>query len=179
MQSRVDLESRDRAVSNVIGVVLVVGITVVLASFSAVYLMGIGQSVEQPPDNVRLATSYDDSHTGNGETLSIEHRAGNDLDAAKVHIRVKGATTTGSPPADVELTSTFASQVGSDDRFQSGETIVLDKTDFQQVGGGPVSPSLDLGDAEVRLVWRSNKDTTSSYTIYTCKVEYPDCSNRD
>lgn len=171
---------RDRGVSNLIGVILIVGITVVIASFSAVYLLGLGSSVENPPDNVRLETTYDNSHTGTGETLTIEHKAGDDLEAAKVRIDVDDARTSGAPPADVELTSDFATEAGSDDIFRSGETIVLDRTDFQRAGGGSVAPEyVDFSDAEVRLIWRSNKEATSSYTLYVCDVAYPDCENRE
>lgn len=179
MSTHGELPGSDRAVSTVIGVILVVSITVLLASVAAVTVLDTGQSLEQPPDNVRFATTYDDTHAGNGESLTIEHRAGDDLESAKVHVRVEDATTTGSPPTDVELTTDFATLAGSDDTLKAGETITLDKTDFQQVGGGTVPPYLDLSDAEVRLIWRSNKEATSSSTIYACTVEFPDCENRD
>lgn len=169
---------RGRGVSNVIGVILVVGITVVLASFAAVYLLGLGSSVEQPPDNVRLETSYDDAHAGDGEVLTIRHEAGNDLQAAQVSIDVDGAAVTGG--GDATPTTDFAAEVGSDDVFRSGETIELDRTDFARSGGGAIAPQyLDLGDAEVRLVWQSNAEATSSHTIYVCDVAVPDCENRE
>jgi FlaG/FlaF family flagellin (archaellin) len=179
METHGALPESDRGVSNVIGVILVVSITVLLASVAAVTVLDIGTSVENPPDNVRFATTYDDTHAGNGETITIEHRAGDDLEAAKVALRVDDARTTDSPPTDVELTSDFATLVGSDDILRAGESITLDKTDFQQAGGGAVSPYLDLGDAEVRLIWRSNEEATSSSTIYACSVEFPNCENRD
>lgn len=179
--ARRDVESAgDRGVSNVIGIILVVGITVILASVVAVNFVTLGDSAEQPPDNVRLSTDYDNEHAGEGEILTLEHRSGDDLEAAKVHLDVDGATTTGGSPVDVELATTFADEVGSDDIFRAGETIVLDRTDFERVGGGSVSPDhLDLSNADVRLIWQSSAEATSSSTIYHCEVEYPDCANRD
>ncbi|MEF8827175.1 MAG: hypothetical protein V5A27_12680 [Halapricum sp.] len=121
----------------------------------------------------------EDEHVSIGEALGLEHRSGDDpLETAKVHIDVVGATTTGGPPVDIELNTTFADEVGSDDVFRAGESIVLDRTDFQRVGGGSVAPDfLDLSDADVRLIWRSSAEATSSSTIYHCEVAHPNCEN--
>ena len=170
----------NRGVSNVIAVVLVVGMTVVLATVAAVGVTGLGGGVEKPPDNVRLSTDYDDDHAGDGETLTLEHQSGDTLAAAKVRFDVDGATTTGGSPVDVVLDTTFADEVGSDDVLRAGESIVLDRTDFETVGGGNLtSIHLDLSDADVRLIWRASAEATSSSTIYHCDVEHPDCANRD
>ena len=167
----------ERGVSNVIGIILVVGITVILASVVAVNFVGMGNSVEKPPDNVLLSTDYDDQ---GDDVLTIEHRSGDELDAAKVRIDVDGAKATGGSPVEVELITDFASKVGSDDIFRSGETIVLDSSSFQRVDGTAIgSDQLDLSDADVRLIWKSSAEATTSDTLYHCDVEHPNCENRE
>ncbi|UIP01549.1 type IV pilin N-terminal domain-containing protein (plasmid) [Halobaculum sp. CBA1158] len=71
----------DRAVSPVIGVILMVAITVILAAVIGSFVLGLGNSVQQTAPNANYDLSYNDTgvtatHTGgdtipSGETVAL------------------------------------------------------------------------------------------------------------
>ena len=50
-------EDRGGFLSNLIGIVLIVGITVVLVSFAAIFLTGLRDEVDEPPETPSSSTS--------------------------------------------------------------------------------------------------------------------------
>ncbi|MFB6297956.1 MAG: type IV pilin [Salinirussus sp.] len=77
----------ERAVSPVIAVVLLVGVTMVLAAVVATFAFGYEDHLERVP---RAAFSFD-QHDG---TVTVTHQGGSTLDANNVDIRVDGTTVT-------------------------------------------------------------------------------------
>ncbi|QZX99863.1 type IV pilin [Halobaculum rubrum] len=77
----------DRAVSPVIGVILMVAITVILAAVIGSFVLGLGNSVQQTAPNANIqfdfnATNVTATHTGgdtipSGETLTLNASASN------------------------------------------------------------------------------------------------------
>jgi archaeal flagellin N-terminal-like domain len=75
------LLTEDRAVSPVIGVILMVAITVILAAVIGTFVLGLGQNVQSTPnasfdfDFNTTNTSVNVTHTG-GDTITTEARSG-------------------------------------------------------------------------------------------------------
>jgi FlaG/FlaF family flagellin (archaellin) len=160
-----------RGLNNLIGIVLIAGITVVLVSFAAVFRTGLRDEVDEPPETLSTGTEYDDLQRGNGEFPNITHRAGANLEAEEVHIDVNVATTAGSPALDLEIA---AGTVPS--TFVSGDTLVLDERDFRTPGAGPDSGEhVDMSDPTVRFVYTASESADSTQTGYRCEVEFTDC----
>jgi flagellin-like protein len=132
----------DDAVSPVIGVILMVAITVILAAVIASFVLGLGDSTSTTPsasfdfDYDRGDTSTDDSF-GTGVTngdgiLTITHESGDSIEAAQLDI-------TGSTPAgDVNLVDNSGDFSSSDDvsagttfsvRMDNSDTIRIIYTD--------------------------------------------------
>ncbi|MHB9288741.1 type IV pilin [Halobacteriales archaeon Cl-PHB] len=162
----------DRGVSQVIGVVLLVAITVVLAGTIAALVLGFGGSNPSQSPSFADDTSFDDRLGGNGQYLNVTHDGGAKLDPDHVRLAVDGATV--SPGgADATLASNvFASQVGSE--FVATDTLVVDRRAFSNVGA---NEHVDLTGATVRLVY-SPGEAEETAIIYECDVAYPDCETR-
>lgn len=89
----------NRAVSPVIGVVLMVAITVILAAVMGSFVLDMGQSVQQTGPMVSLTVKdaqadYDPTaDTGLDDFIVIEHQSGDDLDADSLRIIVRNESS--------------------------------------------------------------------------------------
>lgn len=87
------LRNSDRAVSPVIGVILMVAITVILAAVIAAFVLGFGADTDAPP---QASLSLDQD----GDNLTIAHTGGEDVDLENVYLR--GVATNSSPVAELD-----------------------------------------------------------------------------
>jgi flagellin-like protein len=99
-----------RAVSPVIGVILMVAITVILAAVIATFVLGIGDSTEATP-TAQFGFDYD------GSTVTVTHEGGDTIDSARLNITGPGNVTS-SFTGDVTAGSS-----GSMNNVSQGETI--------------------------------------------------------
>lgn len=152
--------TQDRAVTPVIGVILIVAITVILASIVGVYALDLGSGISEgnPP-----AMSFDFNYktSGGSDSLNVTFEAGDKVDAERLELVVSGAQD-----ADNNGRYAFTDDAGlnaDSGTFESGESVTLNET---ITGNSP----LDLGEATVRVVWTSqntNPDATRSATVAT------------
>jgi len=100
----------DDAVSPVIGVILMVAITVILAAVIASFVLGLGDQ-NNPAPTADFNFDYQNSSSGSDD-LTITHGDGDELDASTVFIRGDGLTgiSSTSPPtwANIESGGTVA-----------------------------------------------------------------------
>lgn len=84
-------DESDRAVSPVIGVILMVAITVILAAVIGSFVLGIGGDINETPQ-VRLGVSDNASVTltnSDGEgVLDIEHQGGDTIAKSDLNVKV-------------------------------------------------------------------------------------------
>jgi len=71
-----------RGVSPVIGVILMVAITVILAAVIAVFVLGVGDSINDPAPNADFDTEYNTT----GENVTITHNGGETVDVARLSV---------------------------------------------------------------------------------------------
>ncbi|WP_336135551.1 type IV pilin N-terminal domain-containing protein [Natronomonas amylolytica] len=134
----------DDAVSPVIGVILMVAITVILAAVIGTFVLGLGDQVQQTAPNAQFSWDYDSSGGAGGEgEVVVTHDGGDGITASQISV-----AGTGIVPADgdqwQDLTDTSESS-GSSVTAGSSATIGVDSTD-----------------AEARLVWNSESGDQSS-----------------
>lgn len=171
-----------RGASTVIGVVLIVAITVLLAGAAATFLMGLGGTESAVAPSFADSTTYGDRFSANGHYLNVTHESGQPLSTDHVRLQVRGATAydTGSGSRQAaELDEDLEHYVG--DAMKSADEISLDRRDFVRDGGADLTGSwhLDLGDATVRLIWEEDPDHGGeSAIVYECEVAAPDCAGR-
>ena len=84
MQLKNIRSGEDRAVSPVIGVILMVAITVILAAVIGTFVLGLGDSVESAPSTQLSVESPD------GDDLIISNDGGDALDPNEINITVDG-----------------------------------------------------------------------------------------
>ncbi|MFB6301345.1 MAG: type IV pilin [Haloferacaceae archaeon] len=126
----------DRAVSPVIGVILMVAITVILAAVIGTFVLGLGQNVQSTPQ-ASFAFDFDASDT----TVNVTHTGGDTLE--------KGENT-----GQVQLVSTAGTSKewlpGADDNstIDAGTTF----NGYNYSSGG----------ATVRIVWSSTNNESSA-----------------
>ena len=89
------LFTEDRAVSPVIGVILMVAITVILAAVIGAFVLGLGGDVDETPQ-ASLTFELDDGN------VTIEHRGGDTLDGDDLNIIVDGTNQTDNFDLDGE-----------------------------------------------------------------------------
>jgi flagellin-like protein len=78
-------EQDENAVSPVIGVILMVSITVILAAVIGTFVLGLGENLQQTSPN----TNFDFDYTaGNDATVDITHTGGDSIDADKNTLKV-------------------------------------------------------------------------------------------
>ncbi|MDQ2053187.1 type IV pilin N-terminal domain-containing protein [Halobellus sp. H-GB7] len=72
----------DDAVSPVIGVILMVAITVILAAVIGSFVLNLGQGVQQTAPQASFGFDYNTSANGN---VTITHETGDSIDAARLN----------------------------------------------------------------------------------------------
>lgn len=80
----------ETAVSPVIGTILLVAITVILATIIGVFAVGLGEQAQTDVPNVDFDYDYDDSAPPD---VTITHERGQEIDAGQ--LEVQGASPTG------------------------------------------------------------------------------------
>ncbi|ADQ66484.1 flagellin-like protein [Halogeometricum borinquense DSM 11551] len=154
----------DSAVSPVIGVILMVAITVILAAVIGTFVLNLGGSVSQTTPQASFGFDFDDD--ASGDNVTITHETGDTIETDRLALK-------SSVAVDVATSLSSVSNTGSDQTtneaftepgsgsFQSGETVGAGDTLY--AGGG-----MDLNGEDFRVVWNSqtgeNSATLSEYT---------------
>ncbi len=132
----------DRAVSPVIGVILMVAITVILAAVIGTFVLGLGDQVQETAPNAQFSASM------SGDNLTFTHEGGDSIDAERLTF-VGSGMSDGDEPWDNVSTST--------DTVRAGSSATLNQSDHIETSG------------EVRLVWEAEEGGSSTtlrtYTI--------------
>ena len=142
----------DRAVSPVIGVILMVAITVILAAVIGTFALGLGTTQDTAPQST-WETAYTD---GPPDTLTLTHASGDPMEATRLSVVISGSTTTGANGKH-RLTNAPFSMTGE---VAAGTEVAVDDS---------VASGLDLSEATVRLVWEDEDtdDQADSATLAT------------
>ncbi|QSG11301.1 Pilin/Flagellin, FlaG/FlaF family [Halapricum desulfuricans] len=127
-----ELFTDDDAVSPVIGVILMVAITVILAAVIASFVLGLGDTTNTTPQ-----ASFDFEYNSSGSNnVTITHETGDTLDVDQVTVTVDGVDADTQFPSDVS----------------AGSSIEISSSDGTNITGGET----------VRIVWESSGGDSSS-----------------
>lgn len=133
----------DEAVSPVIGVILLISITVILATIIGSLVLGLAPSQNAPPS---VTFAFD----GNASELTVSHDGGDPVDADAVVFRGEAI---GNP-----TTATWSS-LSSETRVETGDSVTLEDT--------PSAGGLQQGD--LRVIWQP-EDESAGATLGTHPV---------
>jgi len=125
----------DRAVSPVIGVILMVAITVILAAVIGTFVLGLGDSLgdNQPTAQLNADIDYD------SENVTIEHSGGDSIESGELRVVVN------IDGSEIESNSNY------DSRLSVGDTITGSIADGSGTGG-PAAGS----EVRIRVIHQSS-----------------------
>lgn len=147
----------DDAVSPVIGVILMVAITVILAAVIASFVLGLGDQAQQATPQASFSFNYDES-TGPADqgVVTITHDGGDTIDGNTLYVR-------GSGFADGDS--------GSDDWNSTGGINIVSENSTQawsgHTGESEITAGLDIkaaanNDYDFRIVYESQEGDNSA-----------------
>lgn len=120
------LREDDRGVSPVIGVILMVAITVILAAVIGTFVIGLGDNIEDAPQAQLVIDAVDN------ESVSIEHNGGDSINGESLVLVVDGSTTEFEFEGEFsvgnseEVNLTDSETVGDDNTVEEGSTVEID-----------------------------------------------------
>jgi FlaG/FlaF family flagellin (archaellin) len=155
------LHDSDDAVSSVIGVILMVAVTVILAAVIATFVLGIGDGVSNTAPQASFEFNYEQNGGGSDE-LAITHSAGDTIAGENLNVTSTGAKTEDDDSASVG-TDVFTGTI------EAGTTATVNNTTFKRDSdskvlsdaGGPDS-KLNLSAATVRVVYIDSSSDSSA-----------------
>ena len=106
----------DRAVSPVIGVILMVAITVILAAVIGTFVLGLGDSLGDNQPSAQLNVDFDGD-----ETVTISHNGGDALNINDLRVTVEGDDVD-DPFDDLES-----------DQFRVGDSVSFNPTETGEI----------------------------------------------
>jgi flagellin-like protein len=155
------------AVSPVIGVILMVAITVILAAVIGTFVLGLGQGVQSAPQaQFTIETANLNDGTPDNDAFTITHDGGDTIESDNLDIVVDGdavyedgsINTAGQPVTDSATIGLVENEWGTEINAGDGQDIVED--------GG--AGTLIDEDKTVRVIWQSaNSDKTQTLAKFT------------
>ena len=79
--------TEEDAVSPVIGVILMVAITVILAAVIATFVLGLGEQISATGPTASFDFEYDEDAGGGTGDLTVTHTSGNTIEAQNLYLR--------------------------------------------------------------------------------------------
>jgi flagellin-like protein len=140
----------DDAVSPVIGVILMVAITVILAAVIASFVLGLGEDAASTTPQASFSFDYSNTTSGN-DALEVTHESGDTIDGSNVGATVTGAENDGSGSPTYDGANLFGS-----DEVSAGSTGTIDDNAFSGVN------QLSLAPATVRVTYNDPSNDQSS-----------------
>lgn len=131
----------DSAVSPVIGVILMVAITVILAAVIATFVLGLGEQISQTTPQASFSSDYEEGvHTGDGDNkegmLTLTHDGGDSIKAQNLYVR-------GTPDDDGVWHDQSGTSIGSTEMVSAGSSVDVDvdadstvRVVYESSGGG-------------------------------------------
>jgi flagellin-like protein len=153
----------DDAVSPVIGVILMVAITVILAAVIGTFVLGLGDQVSNTSPQASFTFDLDDNADydgdGNqeGDVLSITHDGGDKIEQTQLSVvsDVDGDLSKSEPSTSTGLPGSNSSETFSSAGYTS--EITAGSTAYWYTGDGSGAGSdVELNGATVRVTWASS-----------------------
>jgi flagellin-like protein len=151
----------DDAVSPVIGVILMVAITVILAAVIGTFVLGLGDQVQSTSPQASFNFDYTNNTGDNTDSLTVTHDGGDSIPSGQLNASISGVTdsqTNGGTAANFGTDAATGANGG--DLFDSGDVTAgtsdtLDGADFQ-------TTQAKFDEATVRVVWQSESGENSA-----------------
>ena len=149
-----DENDGSRAVSPVIGVILMVAITVILAAVIGTFVLGLGENVNSTPQ-VSFDFETNETTTGTIDQITITHNGGDSIDVNRLNVTGGVADIEGSNDKPIAFTDDDISDFTSGDTLSAGDQLLIDSSTTN------ISINGEEGDV-VRIVYKTEGGGSSS-----------------
>ena len=116
------LFSDERAVSPVIGVILMVAITVILAAVIGTFVLGLGDDLQDTSPTASFNFEYEDND-GSNDDVTVTHAGGDTIDGALLSVTADGTELTMDSDWSSEVSAGSSAVAESDGNDWTGETV--------------------------------------------------------
>ncbi|GGC48583.1 type IV pilin [Haloferax sulfurifontis] len=144
-----NLFNDDSAVSPVIGVILMVAITVILAAVIGTFVLGLGDQVSETSPQASFSFDFanDVSDSNTAAQLVITHESGTSISADRLTVTVDGTGVAADTTDDYSFSSEFPDDV------EAGSSATVEKD----------AAGDDVWEGEsIRVVWTSESGSSSA-----------------
>jgi flagellin-like protein len=163
-----DLVTDDDAVSPVIGVILMVAITVILAAVIGTFVLGLGGSVQQNAPQASFTFDFKDVSSGNADTLTVTHDGGDAIAEARISVSASGAIKADAQNGSWSSASTGSSIAADDFNNPPGELTAGTTFYVRNDNSGSPGSNVDLSDDTIRITWNSqNGENTATLAKFS------------
>lgn len=156
----------DRAVSPVISTILMVAIVVILAATISVFVLGLGEDIQDPAPNVAQSSGELITQDGfDGGIVRITHIAGDSVNVENIEITVDATDSCSERARIVNLPSTavnFGFDGFSDENLQNGDDSFISK--------GNSFSTWDAG-----VLHETNENTFSAGSYFEFRITGGEC----
>jgi flagellin-like protein len=132
----------DDAVSPVIGVILMVAITVILAAVIASFVLGLGDQAQQATPQASFSFDYEEN-----TEVTVTHDGGDTIQANELYVR-------GTLDGSNSISQTWANMTSGVSEVTAGNSVVLDDSN--------TDVSDPTNSYEIRVVYETQEGDTSA-----------------
>ena len=148
-----NLFNDEDAVSPVIGVILMVAITVILAAVIGTFVLGLGDRVGQAQPTATFTFGYEET-SGNADTIEVTHDGGDAVNYEQVKVTVDSTTAWDAGTAKNNFGGGDTDDTAWSSEITAGDTLTL----AEETGE---ATNIEDGDA-VKVIWTaSGSDKTA------------------
>lgn len=163
-----DMLRDDEAVSPVIGVILMVAITVILAAVIATFVLGLGEQVSSTAPTASMSTEFSEQNDGVDGDLTINHDGGDTIKASEIYVRgsngshgqaggIDGDSNYNHPWSDFVNDAVYTAGSASSDGTMSAEV-----DGESSVAAGDYIEFPTGTDAELKIVYEAQEGDSSA-----------------
>ena len=145
----------DRAVSPVIGVILMVAITVILAAVIGTFVLGLGDQLQSTAPQASFGFDSAESK----QKVTIVHESGDNIDATSLKVSAGGVefnstSASGTVDSTSNVTSATWKELTGSDSVSAGSTTTIG---YMSGGGGS-----DFAGQTIRVIYSTPESDSSS-----------------
>ncbi|MFW6018095.1 MAG: type IV pilin [Halapricum sp.] len=149
-----ELQTDETGVSEVVGVVLMVAITVLLASTAAVFFLEFeNESGSTTSPTAAFETEYSSGAT---DEVTFAHESGDNLDTSELILVIEGANVSAANDRhDVD-------DLVSQSELTAGSSIEVSRSSLNATAS--ISENVDFSEATIKLVWEGSATRSTTLT---------------
>ncbi|EMA20099.1 type IV pilin [Haloarcula argentinensis] len=150
-----ELLTEDDAVSPVIGVILMVAITVILAAVIASFVLGLGDQAQQATPQASFSWDYDASAGNSTEgIIQVTHDGGDTITGSELYVRGEGLTKAGYSGSSLSSSNY--------DISRDGDTEWATATGTSEVTAGNSADIAATTDYDLSIVYETAEGDSSA-----------------